>query len=261
MMEGKIWQKTEASGICTVTIDNPEKSNAINSEMWEDLRRLASEINSDNSVRVVVLTGQGGTFAAGADISEFSAMRTGDNAPAYDRLTETAIDAFASISKPTISAIRGFCIGGGVNLMLATDIRICALSSIFAVPPARLGIAYPKRSLERLVEAVGEQQAKYLLFSARRIDAPRAQSIGLISETVEADLLDEVVSSLATQITKNAPLSIRAAKLGIRAMRSGSEQTWLSQAEESSEKCYLSEDYREGVDAFLNHRSPHFHGR
>jgi enoyl-CoA hydratase/carnithine racemase len=164
-------------------------------------------------------------------------------------------------AKPTIAAIRGYCLGGGLNLALSCDIRIAASDAKFSLPPARLGIAYPGYALANLVNTVGEQAAKYLLFTARRNNASNALQIGLVTRVIDADSFAAEVDGLAYDIAVNAPLSIKAAKVGLGLLRVSNGLLEDPEFVGLVEECYTSDDYKEGTTAFKEKRGPIFKGR
>lgn len=244
-------------------LNNPEKKNAISAEMWEELAAKAWEIAEDSHLRATILRGHGmSAFAAGADISQFESRRSANSeGSTYDDLTETAIAAVKSIPVPVIALIHGFCLGGGISLALACDLRFCSNDATFAIPAARLGISYPTPAIERLVGLIGISNAKYLLFSAKRIGAQSAKEIHLVDKVFKQEELDEEVESFVGSLVDNAPLSVRAAKFII-------DQCSLEHADRDVEKihrvarsCFESEDYKEGVKAFMNSRKPAFGGK
>ncbi|MEZ5247388.1 MAG: enoyl-CoA hydratase-related protein [Acidimicrobiales bacterium] len=255
-MAGVRGERTGAIG--TLIIDNPTRRNAMTADMYESVRPAVENL-LDDETRVVILRGAGDiAFGAGSDISEFPSRRMGDETQRFDAVEHDAWDALAEIPIPVIAAIHGPCMGGGIAMALHCDIRIAADDATFAVPPARLGLAYPEQALERLVELVGPAQTKLLLFSARVIDADHALRIGLVQEVVPKAALDSHVEKIAGQIARLAPLSHRATKLSVDAL---SRHDLTNRASESRRACYASSDYREGVQAFLDKRHAVFEGR
>jgi enoyl-CoA hydratase len=256
----------EVSGtIAVVTINNPDKRNALSREIRGALPGVLAALDADPDVRVLVVTGAGDkAFASGADISEFAELRTMPAARAeYDRGQAALAAAWASLSKPVIAMIRGFCIGGGLLTALQADIRIAADGSQFGIPAARLGLGYGYSGVTTLLSLVTPAQAAEILFSARRFSAAEAVQMGLINRVVAPGDLREEVMSLAAGIAANAPLTVAAAKAAIRAAaRPPQPQPQdLARIEAMIEACFRSEDYQEGQRAFAEKRPPAFRGR
>jgi enoyl-CoA hydratase/carnithine racemase len=240
--------------IATLTIDRPARRNAMSFQMWSALPGLMASVASSDA-RVLVLRG-GEHFCAGADISEFATLRSGaDGARRYGDAVHAGERAIAGLAVPTIAAITGFCIGGGCELALACDLRIAADDSRFGITPAKLGIVYNFTSTRQLVAAVGPAWAKQILFSADLIDAATALRIGLVNELSAA--IDDRVAELAGTIASRARTSVRGAKEIVSRIEGG-------QIDEDSgvhalyDEAVLSEDYAEGVQAFLSKRAPNF---
>ena len=244
--------------IGTLVIDNPTRRNAMNVDMYLSVPRAVEELLAAD-VRVIVIRGAGrDAFGAGSDISEFPSRRFGNDATEYDAAEHGAWRALAAIPVPVIAAIHGPCMGGGIAIALHTDIRLAADDATFSVPPARLGLAYPREALGRLVELVGPANAKLLLYSGNIIDAAAAASIGLVQEVVAKDRLDAHVTELAGRIAGLSPLTHRATKLSVDAIF---DDTRAADAARARQECYDSKDFREGVQAFLDKRRPVFEGR
>ncbi|GJM36730.1 MAG: enoyl-CoA hydratase [Acidimicrobiales bacterium] len=250
---------TERDGaVGTLIIDNPTRRNAMTADMYSAVPAAIEELLAEPELRVIVLRGAGQeAFGAGSDISEFPTRRLGDKAPSYDNAEHAAWEALAAIPIPVLAAIHGPCMGGGIAMALHCDIRIAADDATFAVPPARLGLAYPQDALYRLIELVGPARAKLLLYSARVFDAAQAERMGLVQEVVAKADLEDHVSTVATQIARLAPLTHRATKLSVNSFRDASLE---SAAAEARSACYDSADFREGVQAFLDKRHAAFHG-
>ncbi|MBZ0215474.1 MAG: enoyl-CoA hydratase/isomerase family protein, partial [Fimbriimonadaceae bacterium] len=209
--------------------------------------------------RLIVVTGKGPDFSSGADISEFEELRaTPEGARRYDAMTESAYDAIRNARLPTLAAIRGACIGGGFGLAMACDIRIAQNDAIFAIPAARLGLAYPVNSLAHITSVVGPATAKDMLFTARRLTAEEALNAGILSAVTPQDI-DELVRKYVQQIAANAPLSVRAAKIAIDGFAGAQPTDPIIRAQVDA--CYESADYIEGRTAFVEKRAPKFSGK
>src|SRR6201994_2340179 len=211
--DGKIL-KTITEGVGVVTFNNPAKRNAMSLEMWEGLGQALTELRDDPDVRVVVLVGAGDkAFVSGADISQFE--KTRHNAEAseeYSKRSEAQRALVGNYPKPTIACIRGFCLGGGMQVAMLTDIRIAAEDSQFGIPAAKLGIAYGYDGLKHLVSLVGPSWARLIMFTGMRIPSSEAVRIGLVDRVVPDDQLWGETMAIAQAISENAPLAIKAAK-------------------------------------------------
>jgi len=260
-MENKALIVDSAGGIAALTLNRPEKKNAITHAMWLDLAARVKAIGADPATRAIVLRGSGSDFSAGADIGEFATLRAGGAAAgAYEAANSDAFAAIRDAPVPVIAAIRGICFGGGFGVAAACDLRLATPDARFCVPAARLGLAYPHDAMADIVDAVGPQMAKYLAFSAARIDAPTALAAGFLIEIVEPDRLDARVADLAQTIARNAPLSVRASKAAIRAVLSGKAEN-AERAKALGDATFESDDYAEGRAAFTEKRCPLFTGR
>lgn len=245
-----------------IVFDHPERRNAITADMWVDIPRVAQELDADDSVRVVVLRGAGDVaFVSGADISEFEERRSGPQGEAYEQRNVEAFEALSGIEKPTLAAIHGFCIGGGCALALTADLRFAADDAVFAIPAGRLGLGYMASGIETLVRTVGLPAAKELFFTARRVGAEDARGMGLLNRVLPKAELDDHVRELALGIADNAPLTLRAAKLAMREIGKREVDRDDDAVLAAIRACFASEDYAEGVRAFLEKRRPAFTGR
>jgi enoyl-CoA hydratase len=246
-----------------LVLNRPERRNALSAEMWRAIPDLVQGFSDDVNVRAIAVRGEGDeAFAAGADISEFAANRDdADAARRYDAMTLSSFTALQHCRKPVLAVIDGYCIGGGLALALACDVRIASDRSTFALPPARLGLAYPLSGLRQLLAAVTAARAKELLFTARRIDGGEALRIGLIHSAVPAASLMAEAESFLAMIEANAPLSIAAAKGMINALSGVTPGNGTAELAALADACFDSADYQEGRRAFLEKRPPRFSGR
>ena len=261
-MSGTILSAVDAS-MATLTFHNPERRNALSLRMWQDAATALDAFAADDAVRVVVLTGSGTTsFASGADISEFEALRSdAQGTVAYSAAVDRFWGTLADYAKPTIAMIRGYCIGGGLNIAACCDLRICGAGSRFAVPAARLGIGYGAAPLGRLMALVGPQFALEVLLTARQFSADEAAAMGLVNRVVEDDAVEGQVREMAAAIARNAPLTVRAARRIVHELLKEPGSRDMAACEALVAQCFDSDDYREGRRAFLEKRTPVFHGR
>jgi enoyl-CoA hydratase/carnithine racemase len=249
-----------SDSVATVTINRPERRNAVKLAMWYTLHELYQRFATDDEVRAVILTGAGEHFCAGADITEFATTRnTSEAGHEYDRIVDECSDAIMHLPKPTIAAISGFCIGGGSGLALANDFRFAAPSAIFAITAAKLSIVYGIRETQNLLVAVGLSNAKKILYSAERFDPDEAYRIGFIDRIAEDPV--GAAHSFAADLAKNAPLTISGAKMILNGLALGTGVLDFDKTREATERSFLSEDYREGQRAFAEKRAPVFKGR
>jgi enoyl-CoA hydratase len=260
--DGKILQNV-ADGVGVITFNNPEKRNAMSLEMWEGLGNALTELRDDPDVRVVIMVGAGDkAFVSGADISQFE--KTRHNAEAseeYSRRSAAQRALLADYPKPTIACIRGFCLGGGMQVAMLADIRLASDNSQFGIPAARLGIAYGYDGLRHLVSLVGPSWARLIMYTGMRIDATEALRIGLVDRVLPDAELWGATMEIATTISGNAPLAIKAAKLTIAQVLKDPGQRDMDAIKQIGIACMDSEDFREGRRAFMEKRKPNFRGR
>ncbi|MEU2429310.1 enoyl-CoA hydratase/isomerase family protein [Streptomyces sp. NPDC007861] len=238
-----------ADGVATVVISNPGRHNAMTAAMWRAVPEVLDGLARDPSVRALVLTGAGGTFCAGADIASLRGQALGGGEDPQS-LAVRAEDALAAFPKPTLAAVRGYCVGGGCQLAAACDLRFAEEGASFGVTPAKLGIVYPASSTRRLVALTGPAAAKYLLFSGELIGTERALRTGLVDEVLPEGELGKRVADFLRVLTSRSRLTQAAAK-EFASGRTDRDGYWTEQAAASG-------DTAEGVAAFLERRPPRF---
>jgi enoyl-CoA hydratase/carnithine racemase len=244
-------------GVATVRLNRPAKHNAINLGMWQALARLMPALAASTSVEMVLLRGTpGGPFSAGADVEEFGTLRsTPDTAAVYGEAVAAGEAAIVRFPKPTVAAVEGFAIGGGSQLALACDLRLCQPGSRFGITPAKLGIVYGIASTARLVDVVGPAWASWILMTGDLVDAATALRIGLVHEI--CDDIDARAVELAQTLTQRAQVSLLGAKALIRKVSEGS-RTEDDEVRRHYHDSLHSPEYAEGVAAFLAKRPPDF---
>lgn len=247
--------------IAWLIIDNPTRRNALTAKMWAAIPDLVRQAEANPAIRVLVVRGAGDdTFSAGADISEFEEQRSGDAAARYNQLNHDAFNTLQNCSKPTIAMIHGFCLGGGLGLAVACDLRYADDKAQFAIPAAKLGIGYNPHWMRPVLHIISSAHAKELLFTAKRFDATWADAAGLINARLPANDLETATKATATEIAMNAPLTIAAAKRTIDALTAKPENADIDELEGLISACFSSRDYAEGCAAFLEKRKPTFTG-
>jgi enoyl-CoA hydratase len=260
--DGKILQSVR-DGVGVITFNNPEKRNAMSLDMWEGLGHALVELRDDPAVRVVIMVGAGDkAFVSGADISQFE--KTRHNAQAseeYSKKSAAQRALLADYPKPTIACIRGFCLGGGMQVAMLADIRIASDNSQFGIPAAKLGIAYGYDGLKHLVSLVGPSWARLLMYTGMRIDSAEAVRIGLVDRVLPDAEFWKATMEIANTISGNAPLAIQAAKITIAQVLKDPDKRDMNAIKDIGTACMDSDDFREGRQAFMEKRKPQFKGR
>lgn len=243
-----------------IILDNPSRLNAISLSMWEKIGILLKEYENNNNIRCVVLKGKGKkAFSAGADISEFNDNRSqSDTVLKYDNVSKNSLQILQRFSKPTIALIDGYCIGGGLATALSCDIRLASKKSTFAIPAAKLGLAYDYLGIKKLRDIVGPSRAKYIFFTARQFTSDEAMQMGIIEQIFNDSDFEEHTLKVLNAISDNAPLTIASAKLAIDADPQDSKM--IQRCREFEQVCFSSKDYEEGRLAFSEKRKPIFKG-
>ena len=247
-----------APGIARLTLSQPKRRNALTAAMWQAIPDLLKELVKDKSLRVLIVTGDGDHFAAGADISEFETLyATTESSAKISADIQRACEALAAVPVPTIAMIRGACVGGGCGISLCCDLRFADSTAKFGITPAKLGLVYPFGDIARLIDAVGVAHASDILLSARIMGAGEAKAMGLVNRVVEIDALEEVVLDYAAGVSALSPESLRGMKSMISAYRNGQRQD-TKETREQFAAGFTSRDFSEGFRAFLEKRKPNF---
>jgi enoyl-CoA hydratase/carnithine racemase len=248
-------------GIGQVTFNRPQARNAFTFEMYERLAEICEQANRDLAIKVLVLRGAGDkAFASGTDINQFRAFKTPQDAIDYENRIDRVITTLEQCRVPTIAAINGACTGGGAGIAAACDLRIGTRSTRMGFPIARtLGNCLSMSNVSRLTALIGPARVKDLIFTARLVGAEEAAAVGLLTEIVE-DLaaLDKRAGEVARLVAGNAPLTLSATKQAVARLQ---KRLTREEGEDLILMCYTSQDFREGLDAFLNKRTPQWRGQ
>jgi enoyl-CoA hydratase/carnithine racemase len=246
-------------GIAVVTLRRPQKRNAMTSAMWQHLALVFNELGAGNC-RLIILTGET-HFCAGADISEFPEIRNNEAAAAsYEDGVQRCYEAILGVQVPVIAAISGVCVGGGCALSLACDFRLADSTVRIGIPAAKLGVVYSPLETQMLFAQVGLSNAKRILYGGELISAEAALRMNLVDHLCDGGALQGALS-FCEQMVENAPLSIAAAKLTLNALATGELRSQIERIEELAARAVASDDYRVGVQAFINKRKPVFSGQ
>lgn len=256
--------------VATITLNKPERLNALDVEMWEAIAEAAGQVDRAKDVRVAILTGAGGAFCAGLDLKAGSTLKRpdGETPPqalaairAHLRHLQECFSRLESCRVPVIAAIQRVCIGGGLELALCCDIRVAAEGSVFSIPEVQVGIVPDMGGTQRLPRTVGVGKAKELIYSARRIDAAEAFRIGLVNAVYPSADLPARAAELAAEIAGNAPLAVQAAKQSINGTYWREREAWLALEADLAAGVLLSEDRVEGMRAGAERKRANFKGR
>ncbi len=246
-----------------IVFNSPARHNALSVDMWGAVPPLLAQAAADDRVRLVVFSGAGDkAFVSGADISQFEDMRAAKEAVKhYEALAEEALMGIYSFSKPTLACIRGWCIGGGLNVAISCDIRIAASDAVFSIPAGRMGLGYRYSALKNLVDLIGVGAAKDMFYTARRVDAAEALRMGLVSRSCAVDQLPALLAEYTGSIGDNAPLTLFAGKAIVGEILKPSPELDTERCRQLILRCFESDDYTEGRRAFMEKRKPQFKGR
>jgi enoyl-CoA hydratase/carnithine racemase len=240
--------------VATLTLNRADKRNAITFDMWREIAEIVSQLSVNPSAKILVITGEGAHFCAGADISGL----TEGNGGRYGEANRDAEEAIAAFPGPSVAMIRGSCVGGGVQIINACDIRIADTTAQFGITPAKLGIIYPTYALRRAVQNIGPTATKHLLFSGELIDAQRAVRIGLVDEVVQPEELEQRVKQLVhVMAMERSHLTQVATKQMVNEIITDGDVSMALSQHWANEVTRTGED-KEGVTAFLEKRTPHF---
>lgn len=249
------------SGLATVTLNRPDKRNAISLEMWRRLRGIFGELGDDSAVHVIALRGAGGHFSAGADIKEFDTVRdTAEAGEAYERDVDGATLSIMDCPKPVVAVLEGFCLGGGLALAMGCDFRVAHVAVQFSVPAARIGTIYNLLDCQNLVALVGMVQAKRILFDAMAFGAHEAERMGLVDLVVDGPV-EPALAEFTARMCENAPLAAAGHKLMLNAVAHGQVAERQQEIVQAFRTVMESQDYQEGTRAFAEKRPPRFIGR
>ena len=242
--------------------NNPERRNAVSLDMWEAVPAILARFDADPAIRVIALAGEGGrAFVSGADISQFDQQRSNrEQIARYDQIAGEANEALKRVEKPTIAVIRGWCIGGGLGIAAACDLRFATEGSKFGIPAGKLGLGYAHPGVKTLMDIVGPAYAKEIFYTARHFSAAEAQAMGLVNRAIPDADFDAFVAGQLAMIAANAPLTLRALKITVRELLQGAGAD-LDLSRQHVAACFASEDYKEGRRAFAEKRQPLFQGR
>ena len=248
--------EVDQQGICTITINRPDKLNALNNQVFLDLDNAIKDVDTDESIKLVIITGAGDkAFVAGADIKEFSEFDS-ERAKNLSSRGHNVFQRIEDLHKPVIAAVNGFALGGGCELAMACHLRVASTSAKLGLPEVTLGLIPGYGGTQRLVKLVGQAKALELIFSGRFIGADEAKNMGLVNHVGESAI--EEAQKLAKSISKQAPLALKNAILAVNS--AGSKEGFNTEAKLFGE-LFETEDFKEGTSAFFGKRKPSFSGK
>jgi enoyl-CoA hydratase/carnithine racemase len=263
LASGKLVLDHPAEAVARLTISNPERRNALDHEILEALAEVLPGLDRGVEIRCVVITGAGEVFSAGYDIADIPEETFATDAEALvAHPFQAAMEAVSAHPYPVLAAINGQCLGGGLELAIRCDLRLCAMGAKLGMPPAKLGLIYSHTGLLKFMQACGPANTAELFLVGRNVEVERAERMGLVNQVVEPDELDDRALELAAEIAANAPLSLAGNKRVLRALRAHTLPEELErELIDLRESCFRSEDFREGVRAFAEKRRPVWRGR
>jgi enoyl-CoA hydratase/carnithine racemase len=264
LADGKLLIDRPADAVARLTIANPERRNALDHAILDAIAEVLPQLDRGIETRCVIITGAPPLFSAGYDIAgipEGSFERDAEALVAHP--FHAAMEAIAKHPWPTIAAVNGHCLGGGLELAITCDLRLCAAGAKLGMPPAKLGLIYGHTGLRKFLDTIGLPRTKELFLTGRNLDAARAQQIGLVNEVCPGEDLERAAIELAAAVAENAPLSMRGNKHAIDLLNANPALTEQQEAGLVAlrESCFSSEDLREGIRAFAEKRRPRWTGR
>ncbi len=264
LADGKLLLDSPAEAVARITISNPERRNALDHEILDALAETLPRLNRGIETRCVLITGAPPVFSAGYDIATIPSETFERDAEALvAHPFHAAMEALAAHPWPTVAGVNGHCLGGGLELAVTCDLRICAAGAKLGMPPAKLGLIYGHTGLRKFIDTVGLARTKELFLTGRNFGADRAKQMGLVHEVVGDEALETSAVELAAEVAANAPISMRGNKHAIELLN---DCPTLTEQQEAGlvalrESCFASEDFREGIHAFAEKRKPKWKGQ